>query len=89
LNISQQNVQANLGSYLPGSKLSNKLVNLNLPQNPVQMPNQGVNIRNLRNQMKGQNQMLSAIGGGSPMAANLRNKSNNSVHNKAAVMSGK
>ena len=82
-------MQANLGSYMPGSKLNNKLVNLNLPQNQAQMGNQGINIRNLRNQMKGQNQILSAIGGGSPLGTNHRNKNNSSVHNQAAVMSGK
>ena len=38
-----------LGSYMPGSKLSNKLVNLNLPTNAAQMGNQGINVRNLRN----------------------------------------
>ena len=74
---------------MPGSKLNNKMVNLNLPPNQAQMGNQGINIRNLRNQMKGQNQILSAIGGGSPLGANHRNKSNSSVHNQAAVMSGK
>ena len=61
-----------------GSKLSNRRVKRSPPQNPAQMGNQGVNIRNLRNQMKGQNQILSAIGGGSSLGANPRNKSSGS-----------